>query len=361
MLYFSKTSLLFIKRCNVLIREILTQEMNIKVEKSRFHFNQSLIPWTTVVFEDQEVLGFFNSNFFQIGINKKLMLIDDLVFLKNIIRHELAHMLLHLRSKNAYSDHGKEFHDLCREFNWGAEVWQAKTQLSETQKNSKNILLIEKVKKLLALASSSNEHEAQLATEKANSLLIDWNLQFLQDGQEEENETYLEYVLVSPRLTSKMQVIYSILPQFLVSPIINYGNKCASIEIIGKKVNVEIACYIAKFLDIELEYLWKQAKKNHPELKGVAARNSFWRGLAKGFIRKQKKSSSITEYGASLIKIEQSLIKQVELIHPRLGARQNSYQNNQNAHSIGEKKGESLSIRPALTSSSKSEKFYLTY
>ena len=47
--------------------------------------------------------------------------------LKNVIRHEVAHMLASFRGKSL--NHDVDFRDICREFSWGEEVYLAETNV----------------------------------------------------------------------------------------------------------------------------------------------------------------------------------------------------------------------------------------
>ena len=172
----SKTISLFISRVRHDAREIVNNEMHLKMEKSRILYKGILYPLNIVVFEDLSRLGYFDSRTYELGLSKKLMYQAKDEVLKNIIRHELAHFMCYLLYGPRVL-HGEEFHNLCKSFGWGPEVYGAYANIDlENSKiesvDEKTEKLLARLKKLLALASSDNIHERELATLKANQLLL---------------------------------------------------------------------------------------------------------------------------------------------------------------------------------------------
>jgi len=141
----------------------------------------------------------------------------------------------------------------------------------------------------LALASSDNAHESEMATLKANELLLEHNLELTKahdQSQTEQELVCVARVLEAARKNAKHVTIYEILKTFYVSPVFNHGRGVFYLEVVGDRTSVELADYVAHFLDHELEILWMQTQKENPKLKGKSAKNSFLRGVAKGYIEK---------------------------------------------------------------------------
>ena len=82
-----------------------------------------------------------------------------------------------------------------------------------------------------------------------------------------------------------MDAIAAILATFFVSIVYNRGKEFIYLEILGSPVNAEIAEYVANVLQGELDRLWKDTP-----LQGAVARNSFFRGLAKGYCQRSRRS-----------------------------------------------------------------------
>lgn len=333
--------------------------------RSRFEFAGYFIPLEFVVFEGPDKLGFFDPHSYRLGINKKIMLTLNDELLSDIIKHELAHLFTRLHFGLNVSPHGKEFRSICQRYDIPAEVAKASINLEEAPAvDALNEKLLERVKKLLSLASSSNQHESELATLKANQILRDYNLSRL-SASEKASPTYLKRVLVAKKRNSKLQAIYDILQTFHVQPVFNQGKGQCALEVCGDKTNVELADYIASFLDRELEESWKKIKKKNPSLTGALAKNSFYRGLAKGYLEKQKRISqemttdSHTKKG-ELILLKNDLNFHVSRALPRLSKVSSSVTNEHVAsHQQGKQSGANLHIRPGLTDKNSSSKVLL--
>ena len=355
MIIYSTTILSFLKKIHRDAFHILQNEMRINVRKTRVCYDSCTYPLEFVVFEKPGVLGYFDSNYYQIGLHKNL--IHDVCpqTLANILRHELAHYICFLKYKNSVDDHGAEYREICRQFHWDADIYGAKLNLNLAQKKIDHLAhdhVISKVKKLMALTSSDNPHEAELATIKANQLLLQHNLKGLTDLPENEDLTYLKRVLNGVRASSKHQAICQILRLFFVKPVFNYGGGTYYIEVVGTKVNVAMADYIANFLDSELERLFKQAKKKNPTMKGAGQKASFMFGLSHGFTEKIKSTQSNIAQAHELVVLKDNLQERVDMAYKRLVGRASSQSTfNPTAQSVGKEAGRNLSIRPGLKNS----------
>lgn len=364
MFLYSETISIYISRVRALVREIVNNEMKMKMEKSRIHYKGILYPLNIVVFEDNSRLGYFDSRSYELGLSKKLMYTAKDEVIKNILRHELAHFMCYL----IYGPqvlHGEEFHEMCRRFSWGSEVYGAYANieaenLKVTAENEKTERLLGKLKKLLALASSDNIHERELATLKANQLLLEHNLDLTRETQTKDEIVYAKRVLESTRKSTKHVAIYEILKTFFVSPVFNHGRGVFYLEVIGDKTSVELADYVANFLDHELEMIWKETQRENKNLKGLAAKNSFFNGVAKGYVEKIQKQKSALATGTDLVEIEKNIQKNLRIVYPRIGhSSLSGGRHDADAHDAGKVKGGNLSIKPGISSGS-SRTFLLT-
>ena len=279
-LIFSEILVAFLQKAKQVAKIILTEEMGLKTGRTRFYYGSTAYPLHFVAFEHQSQLGYFHSEFYEIGLNKCL-LFEGKKKLSDTLRHELAHYLTFIEKGAKVPAHGVEFHEVCKRFGWGKDVSQATltTELSQENKQEK---IFQKVQKLLSLANSHHTEEAQAAMLKANELLIKYNLEALPRFAKSDQSMHLLRLFQVKRSSPKLQAIASILRHFLVYPVFNHGRVKVYLEIFGEKINVQIAEYIGHFLDKELEKLWEKA----PHLKGMRSKNSFFRGIAEGYKEK---------------------------------------------------------------------------
>jgi hypothetical protein len=361
MLLYSDTTISFIQRVREEIRAIVNLEiakvLPISMQRSRILYNKITYPLSIVVFEDKTRLGYFDSQLYELGISKNLMLSAQDEVLKNIIRHELAHFICYILNGSTEA-HGIKFKEVCRQMNWNDEVERAYANIAALneeilEQNTKTEQLLLKLKKLMALASSDNPHEAEIATIKANQLLLEHNLSYLKDINSTETESFVvKRVLKSSRKTTKHDAIYAILQTFCVAPVLNFGTGIFYLEVTGDKTSVLLADYVANFLDKELDVLWKNAQKENSKLKGLASKNSFFRGVAAGYVMKINQEKSNSANCHELVLIETNLARLKSIAYPRLhGSSAPSPKNDSHARNIGFLKGRNLSIKPGLNAS----------
>ena len=341
----------------------MAQEMGLLLKTERFTYQGYSYPLNFVCFEDPKKLGFFDPSCMQLGLNYKLMLQARDEIIDNILKHELAHLLTYLRYPKTFNDlepHGKEYKEVCRELSWSEEIYSARAniekenlELSQLNQSAKKF---EQIKKLLALASSSNEHESMAATLKANQLLRKYNLEKISKYEQQEDVSYVKTVLIKKKNGPILTAIYDIISHFYVKPVFSKRNGEMALEVVGQKESVELADYIAKFLNNELERFWVQVKKHNKDLRGTSAKRNYIKGVSAGFIDKisQDKSKTMTREENALI--SRSLDHLVGLAYPKLRHTQiNAGKSDLNALKKGFKDGKELSIRQGVTSSNQTK------
>lgn len=356
---YSETIFAFIEKCEKMLKDILKKETSLEVRRKRFVYGGYLYPVDVVVFEGKS-LGYFDPDHYQIGLNKVLVYQSKDSVLKDVLRHEFAHYYVHLLfGAGAVRAHGKEFKQICAEFGWPAEVSKASMDLDEANLVEGDLAsekVLAKAKSLLKLAESSNPHEAELAALKANQLLLKHNLNSA--GISGDERFYVKKVLRAKRKNAKLSSVYDILRHFMVRPVLTYGKQEVALEVTGNRTNLELAEYVAGFLDEELERLWLKTKEERG-LKGVRAKNSFFHGVAKGYEEKisRAKGGFDPQETRALTLIERNLDLQVRRVYNRLGASSSSAARDANSYNLGQKAGRSLNINKGVKSGS--QVFYL--
>lgn len=357
MILYSETILAFNKRCLNLLRSELSLR-GFKVLRKRFEYNSYYYPLSVVSFEGTEI-GRFSHNYMQIEMNRSLIHQADDRLLTEILLHEFAHYLTSIRFPNA-SAHGKEFHQICNELQLPKQISASTMNLEQSfyRVNKEDRHLLEKIKKLLKLSSSDNSNEAELATLKANQLLLKYNIQNL--GAEEEDEMCLIRLLPQKRKTAKLIAVYDILKHFIVYPVISSGNHSCCIEVFGSRTNIELAEYVAEFLDYELERLWKE-NKNKSKLSGLRAKNSFFRGIASGYDKKMRimHRELNTLESKGLILVHKQLSEWTHKIYGRLSSSGSSQNYDPHAGELGRKAGTQLSVNQAVKNNPSSKRLFI--
>ena len=212
----------------------------------------------------------------------------------NILKHEMAHQIV-TDIFNSVDGHGVLFKRACQmigvpdEFcRAGGDIPRKLTDFREDDIDSENTRILEKVRKLLSLAQSNNEHEAFLAMKKANELIEKYNIERIEQNKDSQYvhavinhrrkriENYQRYICLILKDYFFVEIVYS----YLYDAVNCETYK--TIEILGTRENVLIAEYVYYFLLNQLEILWKahKSKKGNGRAKN---KRSYRLGVIKGF------------------------------------------------------------------------------
>lgn len=353
MLVYSQQIIQFVSEIQGFVKDILSREARLKVFGERFYNASQTVsyPIKIVVFTNEIMLGYFDPHFFELGFAECLMGASK-KRVQDVIRHELAHYITFIQYGKTATPHSYEFKDICQRMGWGKEVYEANQNIEIIKENflSEKSCIFRKVQKLLALASSKNVHEAELAMMKSREILLKHNIEssFIQAIDEEK--IFLKRIMKQKRLNARMKAIGRILQTFFVNVVYVRSKEYIHLEILGSAAHIEIAEYVAGVLEHELDVLWNQARKQS-QLKGALAKNSFFFGLAKGYCDKVEalKNEYSEKVAHSLIVLEQKLIHAKEMIYPRLCATKSNRSYSLQASLLGEHMGKQLTIHSSLT------------
>lgn len=360
MFIYNKTVFSFITKANSLLKEIIQNEAKISVNRSRFIHKNYYYPIKIVIFQGTNKIGYFDPKTYEIGLNEHLLYETRLHILKDILRHEFAHYLNFIENPSHEKAHGIEYQSICQRFNWEKSVSKASAKIedlkSEKVANLEDEKVLEKVKKLLKLAQSANANESELATLKANQLLIKHNLTFYSNFSDQD--LFVKRIHNSKKRNSKITLMYDILKHFNVNPILRYHKEGVFLEVCSQRINIELAEYISSFLDKKLEELWIEHKTTN-SLKGLKAKNSFFHGIGKGYDEKFNKSLT-KEDKKSLILLKEQNDFAMRKIYSRLSSTSSNSSIDKDAYSKGLEAGKNLTINSALKNNVK-KKFQLGY
>ncbi len=230
-----------------------------------------------------------------------------------VLKHEMAHQLCSEGTSLSKKGHGENFQRACGLLGVLMEFRASGTLLPEAvEEISSGLQLTEqgrrcivKIEKLLALAGSANEHEANLAMQKANKLIEKYNINSLKSGKE---QSYASHIIDEKKkqIATYQRHLCRIVQDFffvkvvmasLYDPLRNETYK--TIEILGTRENVIVAEYCYSFLDKKLHSLWQQNRKR---FSGVTKteKNSYFLGLLRGVYEKlQEQRQKNRSFGKS--------------------------------------------------------------
>lgn len=211
--------------------------------------------------------------------------------------------------------------------------------------------IVNKIKKLLALAKSNNENESKKAYEKAMELMIKHNIETL--GTEKKFGTNERcFGRETPEVKFVNQIILNC---FFVRITRRRVFDQASLKVrtqytfIGSQINLEVALYAFDFLILELRSMWKRAKKrdglkNHEK-------ESYYYGVYSGFCESYHvvKNYSEEKYQLTIPHVDPELLEWMNENMKINGTHSANYQvKESDALKSGFDDGKELKIREAV-------------
>ncbi len=135
--------------------------------------------------------------------------------------------------------------------------------------------IIEKIQKLLALSNSSNEHEAKLAMENANKMLMKYNLS-MKDVRDVQSDILEHVVERSGRISKWKIVLLQSIAELNFCEVIymHRTNQPKDLLLVGKDHNIIVSIEVYRYL---VQFLDRNVKEN---TKHIECKNSYRVGFA---------------------------------------------------------------------------------
>jgi hypothetical protein len=261
-----------------------------------------LKPVAIRLMESKTHWGRWDSENRTIWISRNLIVDNPWYCVEGILRHEMAHQYCHEVLLAHERPHGERFKVACERLGVPQEFRGATVNLQETvldwktqKQDEESEKLFSKVQKLLALATSSNEHEALLAMNKVREIYAKYNLDKYCHGDQEQSKSNMAHIFLShkkKRIEAHQDKIAGILVgHFFVKVIFSRDfdaktlQEYKSIELIGTRENVLMAEYVYYFLLQQTEFLVRELKKKKTTLSRLEAK-SYRLGVLQGFSEK---------------------------------------------------------------------------
>ncbi|WP_028317167.1 DUF2786 domain-containing protein [Desulfobulbus elongatus] len=213
-----------------------------------------------------------------------------------VLKHEMAHQMCSELHDREDAGHGPLFRACCLRLGLDAPFHRASGDLAEglaamtpgSASTEQGRQVIAKVRKLLALGASDNEHEAALAVQRAEELLARHRLDF--DGLAEDQELVHRTINTGGRtLAVHRKAICAILEgcfgvRVICASLYDPQADCSfkTIELLGREEEVAIAEHCYHFLENRLHTLWDRHRREFAG-NGRTARKSYFLGLLVGF------------------------------------------------------------------------------
>lgn len=219
-----------------------------------------------------------------IELSRELLLSHGWGVLEEVLKHEMAHQyvdeVLRVQGEPA---HGPTFRRVCEER--GIDGRAAGAPSAQVPEHSP---VLERIAKLLALAESPNEHEAQAAMSAAQRLMLKHNIEAAVSGAQVVH-CYRHLGKPTGRVSEHERRLAMLLDEhFFVQVIwvpvwrVAEGKRGSVLEACGSRDNVELAAYVYDFLMYTAEALYRDDRKRRRD-RTHAARRKFLAGVISGF------------------------------------------------------------------------------
>jgi predicted SprT family Zn-dependent metalloprotease len=280
-----------------------------------------------------------------------------------VLKHEMAHQYVH-EALGVHDEvaHGVTFRAVCREL--GIDGRASGTVNPRTADEER---LVSRVAKLLALAGSSNAHEAEAAMLAAQRLMARHNIQPSSSLDASCTYSYRQLGTPTGRVYEPMRLLASILAShFFVDAIWvsalrkNDGKRGSVLEICGKPANLDLAEYVYGFLRATSERLYEDHKAAHPHAvhhtvqqpafgtREASSKRAFLAGVMTGFAKKLKKEQRKVEQEGLVWVKDSALADYFQRRHPRVRHVRFAERGRGDAYRRGEDAGSRIVLHRAM-------------
>jgi len=261
---------------------------------NRDRFANRLTAPVIVLADTTTHLGRWHSATRILELSRTLVLDRPWLEVISVLEHEMAHQfvdeVLRIHGETA---HGETFRRVCAERGIDARAAgrpdPSGTPGGSTDPGSDRVL--DRIRKLLALAGSPNQHEAEIAMRKAHELMLRHNIE---ETATRADRSYEVRHLGDParRGTRVDSDVAGLLSEFFFVKVIRVpvylprlGRSGKVYEIAGTRANVEMASHVYAFLLATAERLWND-NRHDARVRNGRDRLAYQSGVVGGFREK---------------------------------------------------------------------------
>ncbi len=226
-----------------------------------------------------------------IELSRTLLVEHGWGVLVEVLKHEMAHQyadeVLGVRDEGP---HGPTFRRVCAERGIDARSSGA-PQAGERDSSTEERSALEKISRLLSLAQSSNEHEAQAAMSAAQRLMLKHNLESL-TRETRASYDFRHLGVPSGRIGESQRLLAAVLSDHFFVEVIWVpvwrpleGKRASVLEVCGSPENLELAAYVHAFVNHTGERLFREYRAGDRR-RNARERERFLAGLMAGFREK---------------------------------------------------------------------------
>ncbi len=318
----------------------LTRRIALEYDTSNeLHFARRLVRPILTLSDSSSRLGLWRSTTRRLEVSRVLVLERAWTEVVEVLKHEMAHQyvdeVLRVRGE---PPHGPAFARVCAERGIDARAEGIPLAAAGADATSR---VLERVQKLLALASSNEEHEASAAMRKAHELMLRHNLSSVEGAEARYEARHLGDA--SSRRSAVEREVVALLSKYFFVQVIEIptyvartGKRGWVFEVCGTRANVALAEHAFVFLLETADRLWRRLRRE----RSIAAseRLPYQCGVIRGFGEKLESEREVLR-GTGLVWVgDAGLERYYHARHPRI-SRATQYQRLGAAHELGREAG----------------------
>ena len=325
-------------------------------ELNQSYFKRALRPPEIKISDSGRRLGQWDSSRRRIEMARSLFVKEPWGTVLEVLKHEMAHQYVHeILGRVDEPSHGPAFREICEKLGIDARAAGVPAGPSSESHHGRqqHVKVLERIARLLALAQSSNVHEAQAATSLAQKLMLKYNVESAALGTRGGYE-FRHLGVPSGRVSESERLLSIILGQhFFVEviwvPVYRPLEKKRGhvLEICGTRPNLEMASYVHAFLMRSAEHLWAEHKRTH----GITSnrdRRTYLAGVMDGFREKlQAETKHHREQGLVWVG-DADLSKYFRRRHPHIRHTRTAGSSRNAAHGAGRNAGRRLVLHRGM-------------
>jgi hypothetical protein len=268
-----------------------------------------------------------------------------------VLLHEMAHQFVdEVLGASHEASHGEVFQQVCAER--GIDGRAAGPPVPQAEPAGEVDRVLERIRKLLALAGSSNQHEAEMAMRKAHELMLRHNIEVT---RARAVDAYEVAHLGDPQKRGNRveDAVMSLLLEFFFVKVIRIpvylptlGTHGKVFEISGSRANLEMARHVYEFLLGTAERLWQQ-NRSDTRVQSGRDRLAYQAGVIRGFHDKLQ-SERVELKSTGLVWVGDGQLEEFyRARHPRITSRRSTVRLT-GAHAAGREAGRSIVLHKPI-------------
>lgn len=316
-------------------------------------FGGRLVPPVLAISGTSRQLGRWERATRHIELSRSLVVDRSWGEVVEVLKHEMAHQFVdEILDQTDETAHGPTFRAVCAER--GIDGRASGGVEDQGMGSHDRARVVGRIQKLLALADSTEKHEAEAAMRAARRLLLKHNLR-LADARTETRYGWQQLGRPSGRVPTHERLLAGILSKhFFVSCVwvhgfdVGRGRRGRLLEIAGTPENLEIAAWVHAWLLATGEQLWR-AHRQARRLRGDAHRRRYLQGVMIGFHEKLEQESAACAETGLVWSGDPGLGEYVDRRHHRLRAGRRTQVRTDAAWKEGRAAGQQIVLRKPVS------------